>query len=180
MSTQTSPTHLPPDASEYAAYYGRYVSLVPPGDVLAQLQRQLNEATALLADISEEKSLFRYEPGKWSIRELMGHVNDAERVFGYRAMVFSRGDAAPLPSFEQDDYAKASAAALATTPLANLATEFETMRQSLILMLRRLSPDDWLRKGTASGNVVSVRAMAHIMAGHVRHHLNVLQERYLR
>ena len=179
MSTQTSPVHLPPDPTEYAAYYGRYVSLVPPGDVLAQLQQQLNEATALLADISEEKAGFRYAPGKWSIRDVMGHVCDGERVFGYRALVFSRGDAAPLPSFEQDDYAKASVASLATTPLANLATEFQTMRQSHILMFRRLSPDDWLRKGMASGNVVSVRAMAHIMAGHVRHHLNVIQERYL-
>ena len=177
--TSASPLHVPPDPTEYAPYYGRYVSLVPAGDVLAQLQEQLNEATAILADIPESKAGCRYGPDKWSIREVMGHVIDAERVFGYRSLCFSRGDAAPLPSFEQDDYAKASAETLATTPLANLATEFQTLRQSHILMFRRLAPDDWLRKGTASGNLVSVRAMAHVMAGHVRHHMTVLQERYL-
>jgi len=175
----TSPIHSAPEPDEYAAYYSRYISLVGGGSVLAQLDEQLRETTALLRDIPEERSGFRYAPDKWSIKDVVGHMIDGERVFGFRAFVFSRGDGSPLPSFEQDDYVRATAAAMEGTPLSELVTEFEDLRRANLLMLRRLADADWLRRGMASGNVVSVRAMTHVMVGHVRHHLNVLRERYL-
>jgi hypothetical protein len=174
-----SPIQSAPEPGEYAEYYSRYISLVKGGNVLAQLDAQLRETTELLREIPEERSGYRYGPDKWTIKDVVGHVVDGERVFGYRALVFARGDACPLPSFEQDDYVKSAAPALVGTPLSELAMEFETLRRSHLLMFRRLTDQDWLRRGMASGNVVSVRAMAHIMVGHVKHHLNVLRERYL-
>ena len=168
-----------PDASEYAPYYGRYVSLVEDADVVSTLERQGRELSALVRSIPESRADFRYAEGKWSIRDLLGHVIDGERVFAFRALCFARGDAQPLPGFEQDDWAPVASAGLASASIADLVEEFELLRRSNVRMLRRLTDADWTRTGIASGNPVSVRAIAFIMAGHVVHHTKVLRERYL-
>ncbi|HKC24480.1 MAG TPA: DinB family protein [Thermoanaerobaculia bacterium] len=168
-----------PDASEYAPYYGRYVSLVEDADVVSTLERQGRELSALVRAIPESRADFRYAEGKWSIRDLLGHVIDGERVFAFRALCFARGDAQPLPGFEQDDWAPVASAGLASASIADLVEEFELLRRSNVRMLRRLTDADWTRTGIASGNPVSVRAIAFIMAGHVVHHTKVLRERYL-
>lgn len=171
------PALAKPESTEYATYYDRYVSLVPEGDVVATLSAQLDETLALVRGISDEQALHRYAPGKWSVKELVGHVLDAERIFAYRALRFSRNDPTALPGFEQDIYIDgASFDALA---LGDLADEFEHVRRANILMFRNLTPEAWLRQGVASEHPVTVRALAFIMAGHERHHINILRERYL-
>jgi hypothetical protein len=168
-----------PEASEYAPFYAGYISLVEGGDVVSELERQGRELTALVRSIPESRAGFRYAEGKWSIRDLVGHVIDGERVFAFRALCFARGDAQPLPGFEQDDWAPVASPGLASASIADLADEFESLRRSNVRMLRRLTDADWTRTGIASGNLVSVRALAFIMAGHVAHHTRVLRERYL-
>ena len=166
-----------PEASEYAPYYERYVSLVPDGDVTGTLARQGEEVLALLGGVTEERAGFRYEPGKWSVKEVVGHVIDAERVFAYRAMAIARGDRAALPGMDQEEYMAGSDFDART--LADLAEEFSHLRRSNVLMLRGLTPAAWSRRGVASGNEVTVRALAYIIAGHAAHHLQVLRTRYL-
>jgi uncharacterized damage-inducible protein DinB len=166
-----------PESGEYAEYYSRYVSLVPEGDVVATLERQLDDVLALLRSIPEEKETYRYEEGKWSIRELVGHVADTERIFAYRALRFSRGDRTPIEGFEQDDYVPTSGHA--DRSLASLVDEFEYIRRSTIALLAPLSDEAWARRGVASDNEVSVRALAYIIAGHVAHHIGILRSRYL-
>ena len=163
-----------PVDSEFAPYYGTYISLVPEHDALTILERQPEELRALAANTPAET--FRYAPGKWSIREVVGHVVDTDRVFGHRAFCISRGEQQPLPGFDQDDYMAASD--FDARPLADLVNEFAVVREANLLALRRLTPKDWARTGTASGHPVSVRALAFMMAGHVRHHCTILRERY--
>ncbi|HYE16440.1 MAG TPA: DinB family protein [Pyrinomonadaceae bacterium] len=177
MSASSASSAERPGAGEHAPYYERYVSLVPDGDVVATLGRQFAETRALLEGISEEKAGSRYAEGKWSIKELVGHLIDAERVFAYRALRFSRGDTTPLPGFEQDDYVRA--ADFDSRTLRSLALEFEHVRASTILMLQGLGAEAWGRRGTASDSEVSVRALAYIIAGHELHHVRILRERYL-
>jgi hypothetical protein len=126
--------------------------------------------------VSEERSHFRYAPGKWSIREVMGHINDAERVFGYRAFRISRGDETPLAGFDENVYADRSPSA--AIPAKTLAEEFALVRAGNLTFLRQLDPPRWTFKGTANNNPISVRALAYIMAGHVRHHQNGLAAHY--
>ena len=166
-----------PDASEYAAYYEKYVSLVE-GDVLETLARQGAETAALLGGISEEAANSRYEPGKWSVKELVGHVIDGERIFAYRVLRFARGDQTPLEGFDQDPYVAAANSDART--LASLAEEFAHVRASTLALLRSLDAAAWARRGTASDNEVSVRALAYILAGHEAHHVRILRERYLK
>ena len=166
-----------PEASEYAPYYERYVSLVPDGDVVETLARQNEEVLALFGGITEERAGFRYEPGKWSIKEVVGHVIDTERVFAYRALAIARGDRAALPGMDQEEYMAGSDFDART--LADLAEEFSHLRRANVLMLRGLPPGAWSRRGVASGNEVTVRALAYIIAGHVAHHVQVLRTRYL-
>ena len=166
-----------PEASEYAPYYERYVSLVPDGDVTGTLARQNEEVLALLGGVTEERAGFRYEPGKWSVKEVVGHVIDAERVFAYRAMAIARGDRAALPGMDQEEYMAGSDFDART--LADLAEEFSHPRRANVLMLRGLPAGAWSRRGVASGNEVTVRALAYIIAGHAAHHLQVLRTRYL-
>jgi hypothetical protein len=127
--------------------------------------------------LSEEQGNSRYEPGKWSIKELVGHINDAERIFGYRALRIARGDQTPLPGFEQDDFI--AGANFDACTLADLTTEFELIRRSNLAMFKQLGDEAWVRRGTASDNTISVRALAYIIAGHEVHHLNILRSRYL-
>lgn len=169
-------TAVPPVA-EYAPYYDRYISLVPPGNILGTLNQQLDDTLALLRSIPESQASARYAPGKWSIKEVVGHLSDTERIFGYRALRFARNDQTALPGFEQDDYVKS--AAFDECLLGDLASEFEHIRHSSILLFRQLKSEAWERTGTASGTLVSVRALAYIMAGHEIHHRNILRLKYL-
>lgn len=171
----TAPARPAPD--EYAPYYEKYTALVPEGDVVETLGRQLDETLALLAQIPETQADSRYAPGKWSVKELVGHLIDAERIFAYRALRIARGDQTPLPGFEQDDYIET--ANFGARTLAELAEEFDIVRRSTLRLFVYLDDAAWLRRGTASDAEVSVRALAYMIAGHETHHMNILRERYL-
>ena len=174
----SAPAPARPESNEYAAYYEKYVSLVPEGEVVETLERQGAETLALLRGLSEEQGAHRYEPGKWSVKQLVGHVNDTERIFSYRALAIARGDRAPLPGMDQEEYM--AGVDFDARTLADLADEFEALRRSTVLLFRHLSPEAWARRGTASDNEVTVRALAYILAGHEAHHVRILRERYLR
>ena len=167
-----------PEPTEYASYFGTYISKVPDGDVLEILERQQDEMRLLLSELAADKGNYRYAPGKWSIKEVIGHVVDAERIFCYRALRFARGDKTPLPSFEQNDYVLN--ANFAQRTVNDLVQEYDAVRTATILLFRNLSPDAFMRIGTASGNVFTVRALVYTVAGHERHHLGLLKERYLK
>ncbi len=165
------------DKNEYAEYYSRYIDLVPEGDVVATLEAQTKKFVAFLRAIPEAKGDYRYAPGKWSVKEMLGHIVDGERIFAYRALRFARADKNPLPGFEQDDYVRA--AGHGRSQMADLIAEFELVRKANSLMFQQLDDAAWQRRGTASGNEISVRALAHVLVGHVEHHWKVLRERYL-
>lgn len=166
-----------PEANEYAPYYEKYVSLVPEGDVVETLRRQSEEVSALLAGIPEERAGYAYAQGKWSIKQVVGHIIDTERVFAYRAMVIARGERQALPGMEQDEYM--AGADFDARTLADLAEEFSHLRRANVLMLRGFTEAAWTRRGVASDNEVTVRALAHIIAGHAAHHTQILRTRYL-
>jgi uncharacterized damage-inducible protein DinB len=166
-----------PNSDEYAPYYEKYVGLIPAGDIIGTLNQQLEATSALLGTIAEAQADSRYAPGKWSIKELVGHMIDTERIFAYRAMRFARNDQAALLGFEQDDYVLNGD--FAARALADLAAEFEHLRRSNIYFFQGLSEAAWARRGTASDAEVSVRALAHIIAGHEVHHVEILKSRYL-
>ena len=166
-----------PAESEYAPYYHKYVSLVPDGNVADVLAAQTGRTSAELRAISEEKSLHRYAPGKWSLRESWLHVCDTERIFAYRLLRIGRGDQTPLPGFDQDPYVPLSGADSRTW--ASIVEELAAIRESTLHLLRNLPNDAWTRTGTASGNPVSVRAIAYMIAGHELHHLNLMRQHYL-
>ncbi len=166
-----------PQPNEAASYYSIYIDRITSDNVVDVLAAQLDEATAFLSQISEEQSLHRYEPGKWSMRELLGHVNDGERVFVFRALWFARGFTDPLPSFDQEISSKAANSD--NVSWASHVEEFRDIRATTLAFFRNLPPDAWLRSGIASDNSMTVRAIAYIVAGHVSHHLAILRERYL-
>lgn len=165
-----------PAENEFATYFLRYISLVPESDVLPVLEMQVAELERLARWIPPERETYRYGPDKWSIREVFGHLIDAERVFAYRAFCISRGETAPLPSFDENAYVAGSR--YNDRKLPDLLTEFTLLRKSGIAFLSRLHDAEWRRMGTASNHPVSVRALAFIMAGHVRHHVNGLRTSY--
>ncbi len=166
-----------PEKTEYAEYYGKYISLVTENDVVAVMQNQLDEFTNLFDCVPEEKGTFAYAPDKWTIKELVGHLIDGERVFAYRALRFSRADKIPVEGFEQDDYV--ANADFNSIKLNDLTEEFSLLRRANILFFKNLTAEMWIQTGTASNVEISVRALAFIMVGHIRHHLNILNERYL-
>lgn len=166
-----------PARDEYAPYFGGYIGEVPPGDVLEILEQQMAETQDLLRGLPTSRAMHRYAPGKWSIKEVVGHLSDTERIFAYRALCFSRSERAPLPGFEEDDYV--AAAGFDARSLAELARELETVRAATLTLFRGLSDEALLRRGTANGKEFTVRAIAYIVAGHERHHVRVLRERYL-
>jgi DinB family protein len=166
-----------PGRSEAAPYYFRYIDLVAGEDVLPRLEAQLDETLAFLPTISEEKSLHRYAPDKWSIREVLGHVNDAERVFLFRAFWFARGFDSPLPSYDEKYGAATSEAD--RFPWASHVEDFRAARGATLTFFRNLPPEAWSRRGVASDNSFTVRSLAYILAGHVAHHTGVLKQRYL-
>ena len=166
-----------PEASEYTPEYGKYVSLVQGQDVLRALGDQLEDTLATLRKVSQQDSLRRYAPGKWSVREVLGHLIDSERIFAYRALCFARNDQTELPGFEQDDYVPA--AHFDERPWDDLLAEFEAVRRATIFLFRGLDGDAWSRRGVASGNPWSVRALAYAIAGHELHHMGVIRTKYL-
>lgn len=166
-----------PASDEYAPHYQKYVALLPDADVVATLGRQLDATRALLESIDEAQAGSRYAPDKWSIKELVGHLVDSERVFAYRAMRFARNDQTPVSGFEQDDYVLNGD--FDSRTLVDLAAEFADLRRSNIHFFQGLSEDAWQRRGTANDSAVSVRALAHIIAGHETHHVEILKTRYL-
>ena len=166
-----------PNETEYAPDFQGYVDQVSESDVMHVLRGELDELDVLLGGVSAEKETYAYADGKWTIREIVGHLIDGERVFGYRALCIARGEKQNLPGFDQDDY-------MLTAPykhieLEDLLSELRLVRLSNIAMFRSLDEEAWNRVGTANGNEITVRALAFIMGGHVRHHMNVLKERYL-
>jgi hypothetical protein len=166
-----------PQRTEAAQYYFTYIDLISGDDILQTMGVQLDDTAALLGGMSEEKSLYRYAPDKWSIRQVISHVNDTERVFAFRAMWFARGFSEPLPSFDQN--IAVNAAGADERSLASHVQEFRKIREATIVLFRNLPAEAWVRSGVASGNSVTVNALAYIIAGHVAHHLAILRERYL-
>jgi DinB superfamily len=165
-----------PGPGEYAPFYETYVSKVQGGDVIAQLESQRLQTAQFFAASTERDGNFRYAPGKWSIKEVVGHLSDSERVFGYRAMRIGRGDQTALPGFEQEDYVKNGN--FGEQSLADLVSEFGLVRAATLALLRSFNAEAWGRRGIASDNPVTVRALAFIIAGHELHHREILKERY--
>lgn len=166
-----------PDRSEYPQYHHQYIERVPDGDVLEVLERQNATTVEFLGGISEERAGHRYEPGKWSIREVVGHLTDIERIFCYRALAFARNDPMPLPSIEQDDYVRHSN--YAEQRLADIVEQFRVTRLGTLAMFRTFDSPTLMRRGTASDFEFTVRAIAYILAGHELHHIGVIKEKYL-
>ena len=166
-----------PKADEHIAYYSTYIDRVPDGNIVDTLSRQTSETLAFLRAIPETKADYRYAPGKWSIKEIIGHLADGERVFQYRAFRFSRADDTPVPGFDENLYVE-------NAPFSRLRTrdlidDLEHLRRSTIHMFASMDEEAFARRGVANGDEVSVRAIAYIMAGHETHHLQVMRERYL-
>jgi hypothetical protein len=165
-----------PESGEYAPYYEKYISLVKGNDILGILEGQRLQTAQIFGARSEREGNFRYAPDKWTVKEVLGHVNDTERIFTYRALRIARGDQTPLSGFEQDDYVRGGNFAERT--LADLADEFGYVRSASIALFRSLKKEAWSRRGVANEKDVTVRALAFIVAGHELHHRLILEERY--
>jgi uncharacterized damage-inducible protein DinB len=166
-----------PDKTEYAPYFERYISKVPDGDINELIFRQLTEFGSQIGTFSEELAAFRYAEGKWSVKEVVGHITDCERIFGYRALAIAREDKTPLPSFDQDAYVEKGR--FDTRTMTDIAVEFTTLRQSMIRLFGSFDERAWNRRGSAGDNDVTVRAIGWILVGHMNHHREVLKDRYL-
>ena len=166
-----------PERHEAVAYYFRYIDRVPDGDICATLEAQLDETLAFLKDIPEEKSRHRYEAGKWTVAQVVSHINDTERLFSFRAFWFARGLDLPLPSIDPE--IAAAHAGADERPWSTHIAEFAALRAATLELFRNLPAEAWMRQGIASDNVFTVRAIAWILAGHVIHHAAILRERYL-
>ncbi|HZH40133.1 MAG TPA: DinB family protein [Gemmatimonadales bacterium] len=166
-----------PAASEFNPYYAHYIGLVPEGNLIEILTRKGMEFGAQVKAIPEGRASFRYEPAKWSVAQVVSHVNDAERIFTCRALCFSRGEKAPLPSFDEKAYAAAAAAD--QRHIAEIGAEFETIRRATLALFSGMTESMFGMSGVASGHPITVRALAYIVAGHSIHHAAILKERYL-
>ena len=166
-----------PQPTDYAAYYEKYVSLITGTDILGTLEAQSMLMTQLLGARSEREGNFRYAPDKWTVKELVGHIADSERIFAYRALRIARADKTPIEGFEQDDYVKNGG--FNDRTLVELAEEFAQVRGGTLALFLGLSGDAWQRRGVANKNEVTVRALAYIIAGHELHHRRILEEKYL-
>ena len=179
VATQSSveERHSRPASNEYAPYYGRYIDRVPAGDIVEILRTQIVETSSFLRGIPSDRTTSGYAPGKWTIRDIVGHLADTERVMSYRALRFARGDRTPLPGFEESEYAPHAHAS--DREMTDLVHELEVVRASTVALFTGLPANAWGRAGNASENEISVRALAAVIAGHERHHLAVIRERYL-
>lgn len=166
-----------PAVGEYAPFYAGYIDGVPEGDIVEILERQGQELAALLRSVSGDRGGYRYAPDKWTVKEVVGHIIDAERIFSYRALRIARGDATPLPSFDQDGYVQRGGFGRRT--VADLAAEFAAVRAATVALFSAMTDEESRRVGTASNASVTARGLAYITAGHERHHARILRERYL-
>jgi uncharacterized damage-inducible protein DinB len=166
-----------PDSGEYAPYYERYVGKVPDGDVVRHMEAQIRDTATFIRALPESRGGYRYAEGKWSIREVVGHLCDTERVFVYRAMRFARADETPLPGFDENEFVARSR--FDNRTLASLTHEFEAVRGATVAFFEGLDADEWVRRGTANNLPMSVRALAWVVAGHELHHRGLLQTRYV-
>ena len=164
-----------PAADEHDPYYGRYIDLVE-GELVPSLERGLSQWLPRVRDLDEAGARHRYAPGKWSVKEVLGHIIDGERVFAYRALRFARKDTTPLPGFEENEWVPAGR--FDRRPLPDLVAEYEVVRAATLAMFGSFDEDDLLQRGKANDAIVSVRALAHIIAGHELHHVGLLKERY--
>lgn len=167
-----------PEPGEYNPYYDRYISLVPGTDILATLDAQRRQTLLLLSGRDEPDGNFRYAPGKWTAKEVLGHVCDTERIFAYRALRISRGDQTPIEGFEQDDYVKNGP--FTRMPLEEIVEDYIAVRRATLTLFRNLEESAWTRRGVANKNEVTVRALAYTIAGHELHHRRILEEKYFR
>ena len=165
-----------PQEPEFASFYAGYVALVPEDDIMGVLTSQTADVRAIAQAVPEERETYAYAPGKWTIRQVMGHITDAERVFGHRAFCIARGEQQSMPGYDENAYMAESGCH--DCPLADLVDEFAAVRAVNLAFLRKLPPEAWRRMGVANGTPVSVTALAYMLAGHARHHLGVLRERY--
>ena len=166
-----------PDSTEYAPNFDKYISLVPEGEIVVTLSKQIEGTLSLIRGLSAAQGDLRYAPGKWSVKEVIGHLIDAERIFAYRALRFARNDATPLSGFDENSYV--DNAGFSSRSLADLAEEFEHTRKSNVYLFKNLDGDSWLRRGPANDNEISARALAYCIAGHELHHVGILRSRYL-
>ena len=167
-----------PEPTEYDPYYGRYISLLDTDDIVTALEKQSQDTHAFLSRLTDQQGNCRYAPGKWSVKEVLGHINDTERIMSYRALRIARGDQTPIEGFEQDNYIPAGK--FDSRTIADLLQEFMAIRKATIQLLRHFDSASAERRGTASTKPVSARALAYIIAGHELHHRRVLQEKYLK
>jgi hypothetical protein len=165
-----------PQVGEYDPYYEKYISLFEGSDLLEAIEGQIREMLDLVSTVPPDRENYRYAENKWSIREVLGHLIDSERIFGYRAFCISRGETAPLPWYDENEYVARSGYGERT--LADLLSELTMLRDSNLAFLRRLKDEDWTRTGTACNRNVSVRALIFILAGHLYHHVAVLRDKY--
>lgn len=166
-----------PETNEFFEYYNTYISLVDGDKAFSVLERQTAELNSMFSSMPDEKGVYTYAEGKWTIKEVLSHLIDGERIFAYRILRISRGDETPIEGFEQDGYIENSNAN--NRSFADLLEEFDLQRRSNMLMLRNIDDEGSCRMGTASDKPISVRALAYISAGHVTHHINILKERYI-
>jgi uncharacterized damage-inducible protein DinB len=166
-----------PAADEHSAYYAKYIARVPDGNLVEQLREQIVDTSALLRGVPADRADFAYAPGKWSIKQVVGHLIDVERVMTHRALRFARNDTTELPGFDENLWVEN--ANFAARTIGDLVEEFEVVRSSTIQFARHLSAEEQARRGKANGQEVSVRALMYIIAGHERHHAALLRERYL-
>ena len=165
-----------PAADEFLPYYARYIDLVPEGNLVDLLAEQQPDTLRMLRRVDDERGLYAYAPGKWTIKEVIGHLSDTERVFSYRALRFARGDAQPVAGFDENAYVPAGR--FNERPIKDLIDEFQAIRAATVHVFRYLSEDELARRGIANGNPISVRALGYVVAGHERHHAKLLRERY--
>lgn len=165
-----------PQPAEYDSYYQKYISLVPEEEIIPALERQAEEIAELLKSVSEEKGTYAYTDGKWTVKEVISHLIDGERIFAYRAFRIARGDKTPIEGFEQDGYIENSHANRRS--IAKLVDEFTLLREANTIFFSNLEVGDWVRTGRANNVEISVRSLAWIMVGHIRHHINILKSNY--
>lgn len=166
-----------PVISEYDSYFSKYVNLVPDGDILEILEQQNKETNILLKDISNTQGLFKYSPNKWSMKEVIGHLTDTERILGYALLCIARGEVISLPNYDKNVYVQS--AAFDKHSMEDLLANLSIVRKSTLQLLKSLNSEDWLRRGIANGSEVTVRALVIILAGHELHHRKIIKEFYI-
>lgn len=165
-----------PTSNDYSPAHAAYVALVPEDDILGSIEQQSSETQKFLATLDESKAAYRYADGKWSVKQVIGHIIDAERIIGYRLLAIARGETNPLPGFDENMYV--DNAAFYAWSLGDLSEHYALVRRATIVLLRNLPKEAWSRKGTANNAPVSVNGLAYVILGHERHHVKVLHERY--